>query len=348
MKLKTWTLRVFINLSFLNLFACASGVFQYKEVEKLETNKEYNKIIKVKKIKSEKPPKAELKPIKESKKKTAKKEKRSKSQKMEKELEVKGAKLGKKEPSLEGAEGFRGRRPVKDPFGINEKIILNVKYFTVSAGKLIFECKNLVEVNGQRSYHFTISAKTNSFFSKIYKVENWVETYVDYKKLIPYSLAIHVKESKKLKESRSIYNFNTGKATLWEKKVTKGKGEKNRKLTWDIHPFSQNIVSAAFYLRTFTLRKGKKVAFHVANAGKNILLKAEVIHEERLKTDNFEVDTWVLKLEAEKEDGTSKKTGDIFIWLTKDERKFLVHMESKLKFGTLVGSLKEIHPGRAP
>ena len=361
MRAKSWTLRILIGICLLSIFSCASGVLQYEEVEELEINEEYDKMIKVKEIEPKEAPKAELKPAREDtktkkieekkakkvkpKKKVAKKAKKKGSPKVEKQPEVKEAELGKKEPSLEDAEGFKGRRPVKDPFGVGEKIVLNIKYFAMSAGELTLESRNVVEVNERLSYHFTIGVKTHNFFSRIYEVDDWAETYMDYQDMVPYNLAVHVKESKQLKESRSVYDFKTGKANYWEKKVTKEKGEKNRKVSWDIQPFSQNVISAIFYLRTFTLRNGKKISFRVADAGKNILFKAEVVREERLKTDKAEMDTLVLKLEFE-QDGVFKKTGDVFLWLTKDDRKFPVKVESKIKIGTLVGTLKELTPGR--
>lgn len=257
------------------------------------------------------------------------------------------AKVEKKQPDLEDAEGFIGRRPEKDPFGIGERIVLSVKYFAMSAGELTLESRSVVEVNGRLSYHFSIGVKTHSFFSRIYEVDDWAETYMDYNDMVPYNLAVHVKESKQLKESRSVYDFKTGKANYWEKKVTKDKGEKNRKVSWDILPFSQNVISAIFYLRTFTLRTGKKIAFRVADAGKNIIFRAEVLREERIESDKAEMDTYVLKLEFE-QDGVFKKTGDVFLWLTKDRRKFPVKVESKIKIGTLVGTLKELVPGQLP
>lgn len=70
----------------------------------------------------------------------------------------------KKQPELEDGEGFDGRRPENDPFGVGERIVLSVKYFAMSAGELTLESRSVVEVNGRLSYHFAIGVKTHSFF----------------------------------------------------------------------------------------------------------------------------------------------------------------------------------------
>ena len=65
MRAKSWTLRILIGICLLSIFSCASGVLQYEEVEELEINEEYDKMIKVKEIEPKEVPKAELKPARE-------------------------------------------------------------------------------------------------------------------------------------------------------------------------------------------------------------------------------------------------------------------------------------------
>lgn len=251
---------------------------------------------------------------------------------------------GQRQPELEDSEGFLGRRPIKDPFGVGEKIVLSVTYFRLKAGELTLESQPYVEVNGKKSYHFVISIKSFSFFDRIYAVDDWAETFFDFEKLIPYNLAVHIRESKQIKESRSVYDFEKGEANFWEKRVTKEDGEKNKKISWAIDPYSQNVLSAIFYLRTFTLSQGKMLHFKIADAGKNILFRAEIVREESISHRGNDLECFVLKLEF-KQDGVFQKTGDVFLWLTKDDRKFPVRIESKIKIGSLVGSLQSLQPG---
>jgi hypothetical protein len=213
------------------------------------------------------------------------------------------------------------------------------------AGTLELAVKPMVEVNGQKAYHFEVTAKSNSLFNRVYAVDDTAVTYMSYDTLIPLNLSITLKESKQLAETRTFIDWKTNKATYWQKKVTKEKGEQSKRKDWDVLPFSQNVISAVYYMRTFTYETGKSYAFRVADEGKNIVFKGEIVRKEKLKTDIGELDTIVLKPKLTV-DGAFAPVGDILMWMTDDDRKFIVRIESKIKIGTLVAKLKSIDKGR--
>lgn len=274
---------------------------------------------------------------KKSKKKRHKKKKtraKAKAKKMESTVH---------EPSVEDAEGFVGRRPVKDPFCVGESLVLNLSYFNIVAGQLTLMVKPFVEVNGEKAYHFAGTAVSNSFFSRIYAVNDKADTYVSYENMTPFNLEISLKESKQLCESRTLFDWKKDKAHYWKKRVTKEHGEEESKVDWDVKAFSQNVISAAYYLRTFTMRVGKKMAIRVADEGKNIVFTGEVIRKEMLDTDIGRVRTVVIRPKVEV-DGVLSPVGEILIWLTDDDRKFMVRAETKIKIGSLVAKVKSIDP----
>jgi hypothetical protein len=110
-----------------------------------------------------------------------------------------------------------------------------------------------------------------------------------------------------------------------------------------VKAFSQNVISAAYYLRTFTMKIGKKMAIRVADEGKNIVFTGEVIRKEMLDTDIGRVRTVVIRPKVEV-DGVLSPVGEILIWLTDDDRKFMVRAETKIKIGSLVAKVKSIDP----
>jgi len=46
--------------------------------------------------------------------------------------------------------------------------------------------------------------------------------------------------------------------------------------------------------------------------------------------------------------GILKKAGDSFIWLTDDDRRFILRMEARVKIGTVSVELIRLEPGSAP
>lgn len=343
--------------SILFLVSCSSKILHVDNSEKLLKIEGYEKTIKIKDTTQPPEPeksieitsivktedKKEEKKDKEEEKKAVEQVKVKKKETSQRIAKEKPKKIHRKLPSLEDAEGFDGRRPIVDPFRPGEKVTLKLSYFNVVAGEMTIEVLPFKEVNGKKSYHFKVSGKSNSFFSNIYAVDDEAETYLDYETMLPYNMATDVKETKQLRTVRSYFDWKKMKAFYWEKKITKKHGVEEKNYEYDILPYAQNIFSAAFYLRTFTLTPGKVVKFRMADDKKNMVVKGHVLRRETIKTDLGEIKTIVVKPELAI-DGIFKPMGEVYFWLTDDDRKFIVRIESAIRIGTIVGSLKEIIP----
>ena len=251
----------------------------------------------------------------------------------------------RKEPMIEDAEGFLCRRPKVDPFRVGESTSLKLTYFGIRAGDMNLDVKPFVEVNGKKAYHFSFAASSNESFSSFYSVKDSGETFVDFETLLPYNYALHVKESKQLREVRSYVDWAQNLVKFWIRKVSSSDNvvEKLEK-SWEPLPFTQNSFSAVYYMRTFQLRPGKVIQYHVHDEEKNMLLKAEVLRTEKLETALGVFDTVVIRPEIEI-GGVFKPMGEILFWLTNDDRKFLVQFSSKIKIGSVMGYLTSIQKG---
>ena len=246
-----------------------------------------------------------------------------------------------RQPSIEDSEGFNGRRPINDPYRVGEKVVLDISYFNVTAGDMILETRPFVEVNGRKAYQFVGRAISTSVFAMFYAVDDWFETLVDYETLVPYSYALHVKETKQLRETRSIFDWDKMKVRYWDKKIDQEKKVEEKRQEWDLPAYSQNVFSAAFYLRNFKLTPGKKIAFRVAHENENLVVTGEVIRRERISTPAGDFDTVIVKPTIAL-NGAFKPVGDIYFWLTDDDRKLIVKIESKIKIGKIVGVAKSV------
>lgn len=277
------------------------------------------------------------------------KKKSSKNQKFNKQNKKNepASNISKHEPDLEGQDGFIGRRPKVDPFWVGEKVVHEVSYFSTKAGELEMSVKPFAQVNGKRSYHFKIAIKTASIFDMFYSVDDYVTTLVDFESLVPSVFTLHVKESKQLREARFFLDDKTKKARYWEKKVTKENGPEEKKLEWEVADYSQNVFSAIFYMRVFPWVVGKENAFRVTDAEENLVFRGKAIRKEKISTSAGKFDAIVIKPEIELR-GKFKPVGDIFVWLSDDDRKYILRIESKIKIGTLVSEVVKIDPGIKP
>lgn len=257
---------------------------------------------------------------------------------------IESKKMEPRLPEIESSEGFIGRRPVVDPFRVGEKVTHSVNYFAMKAGTLTLETRPFAMVNGVKNYQFRTSIKTASFFDSFYSVDDYVDVLMDYNQLTPGVFALHVKESAQLKEAQMFFDFEKLRATYWEKKITEKDGEENKKLEWEIAPYAQNVFSAAFYMRVFRWEVGKENAFSVADNEKNLVFRAKAIRKEKLQTAIGEFDAIVIRPEIELK-GKYNPVGDNYIWLSDDDRKLILRIESKIKIGTLVSEVIDIQKG---
>lgn len=335
----------FLFLIYFVILGCSTKkVMEDDEVKFKDINEEYNQVVKVEPIETTKPPKPLLPPT--SIKKTAVSKKSEATKSVVKTENPKQVSKITREPEIEDTEGFLARRPLVDPFRPNESVTLEVSYFKVTAGEMNLHVGPYRTVNGRSAYHYYSTMKSNRSFSLFYAINNSAETFVDYESLLPMTYSIDAKESSRIKEVRTFFDNEKQEATHWEKVVKKNGKENKKKINWTLQPYAQNMISAVYYLRNFQLVPGKKFSFRVAGDGKNYTFKGEVLKRETLDTALGPMKTVVVRPEFTLEDEL-KATGDNLIWLTDDDRKFIVRIEAELKIGTLVAKVKSIQKGDA-
>lgn len=246
---------------------------------------------------------------------------------------------------IEDKDGVSGRRPIKDPFRVGEEVIHELHYFKVAAGELRLKVGPFVEVNGRKSYTFTTELESSSMFSSFYSVKDIATTYVDFLQFVPHVFTLSVKETGQIKDAKGLFDINSNKATYWEKKFTKKNGQEEDRKEWEIPAFSQNVYSAAYYMRLFKWEVGKEYSFRVADAGENIVFKGKAIRKEKIETEVGNFDTIVVKPEITVK-GIFKPIGDIYFWLSDDDRKYILRIESSIKIGTIVSEVVKLNPGK--
>jgi len=356
----------------LTLVGCSSGFLKYEKAKEIFKNDDFEKKVQIKEVpaaeqpllappavsqaretivpmsnlnQTQAPPAPAVLQKKDVIKIVNKKNKTNKSLVENKIVEDKLPKA--REPSLEDQVGFKEgeRRPIVDPFHVGERVVHAVSYFAAQAGTLAFSVGPYVEVNGQKSYSFKTEIKSGRLFSNFYSVDDQVETFVDYLSFVPHVFKLQIKETAQLKEAQSYFDHEKLKANYWEKKYTEKNGYEEKKMEWDLLPFSQNAFSAIFYMRVFNWEVGREYAFRVSDDEKNIIFRAKAIERVQLNTDAGKFDAIKAKAEVVSR-GALSQTGDLYFWISNDEHKYVLRIEAKIKIGTLVSEVIEITPGK--
>ena len=221
------------------------------------------------------------------------------------------------------------------PFYPGEKLTFQLKWSLIPAGKAVLEVLPMETINGIKSYHFVMTAKTNSFVDLFYKYRSRIDAYTDIK--MTHSILYKKKQRVGSKKKEVTVNFNWGK-----NKATYSTSTSNKKRKpIDVLPGSFDPFSAFYYTRLFDPAKNSIIKQPVTDGKKCIIGKASVIKRETIKVAGKTYDTYLIEPDLEHIGGVFEKSEDAIIqlWVTADKRRIPVQIKSEVVVGSFVGEL---------
>lgn len=239
------------------------------------------------------------------------------------------------------------RRPAVDPIRVGERAVYDITYFGMVAGEFSIGVEPFKEINGRKVYHVLGRATSSKVFSLFYKLNDTIETFIDYDGIFPHRFHILLDESKQKRNSLELFDSEKGRTFFWNRWDHHKCGYTEVKDFFPMQPFSQDSLSSLFYIRTLPLKDGDVTTFPVVSEGKNWDAVITVLRHEVIDTPMGPLKTIVLKPET-KYQGILKKQGDSFLWVTDDDRRFMVKLEAKVKIGSIIARLKSFEPGALP
>ncbi|MCD5401293.1 DUF3108 domain-containing protein, partial [candidate division NPL-UPA2 bacterium] len=102
-----------------------------------------------------------------------------------------------------------------------------------------------------------------------------------------------------------------------------------------VPPDVQDALSAFYYLRRQNLKVGESLLIDVSTGRKNYRIEVEVLRKERLGRKRLETIVVRPLLKRVKMGGVLEERGDIYIWLTDDERRLPVLIKARVAIGSL-------------
>jgi len=224
---------------------------------------------------------------------------------------------------------FEYRIVKNDSFGAGERLVFAVKYFGITAGHGILDVKDMVEINGRKSYYIEATAKTSSFFEKFYRVHDVICSYMDVRGLFSWKYSKNLQEGSYRNNSYMEFYHEQGYAI-------KKEGDKCQ-----IPVFVQDVLSELYYYRALFTGQEKEIYIDVASDECKVYqILVEKIREEKVKVDAGEFDCYVVRPHL-KYEGIFRQMGDVDIWFTKDKYKIPVLVKSKIVIGTIDAVLQE-------
>jgi len=219
------------------------------------------------------------------------------------------------------------------PFQPGEKLTFQVNWSFIPAGEAVLEILPIETINGVKSYHFVMTAKTNSVVDVFYKVRDRIDAYTD----IGMNHTILYK--KRQREGRTkrdvIVNFD------WKKREAQYSISGKKRNPISILPGTFDPLTVFYAFRLHNLKKDIELQIPVTDGKKCVIGKAKVIRRERIEVPIGIYDTYLVEPDLEHLGGVFRKSKDakLQIWVTADSRRIPLRIKSKVIVGSFVAEL---------
>jgi len=215
-------------------------------------------------------------------------------------------------------------------FGAGEHLVFDISYGFITAGSAVLEIAATDTIAGRDCYRVEFRVNSLPSFSWIYRVEDHYLTYIDEATIAPWKFEQHIREGSYSRDF--IAEFDQRKHVA---KTDKG--------TYPIPPYVHDILSAFYFARTIDyalLKAGDQVQLSNFYKDTTYDLVVRVLGRQQLEVAAGTFNTVVIE-PLVKEGGLIKTEGRIVVWLTDDERKIPIRVNTKVVIGSIDTELKE-------
>jgi hypothetical protein len=215
-------------------------------------------------------------------------------------------------------------------FGTGEHLLFDISYGFITAGSAVLEISAMDTIGGRDCYRVEFRVNSLPSFSWIYRVEDHYLTYIDAGTIAPWKFEQHIREGSYRRDF--VAEFDQRKHIA---KTDKG--------TYPIPPYVHDILSAFYFARTIDygpLKAGDQVQLSNFYKDTTYDLVVRVLGRQQLEVAAGTFNTIVIE-PLVKEGGLIKTEGRIVVWLTDDERKIPIRVNTKVVIGSIDTELKE-------
>ena len=217
-------------------------------------------------------------------------------------------------------------------FAAGEQLHYALFWFAIPAGTATMEVADSTPFAGRPALKLLSHAKSSRLLSRIYPVDNRLESTIDAESPSPYRLVFHRHEGRKKNDFDLTFNHADGQVHT----IKDGNAEDIA-----IPPGTQDILSCLYYLRSLPkLVPGTSVFLNIHHDRKNYRLEVRVEGTDKVASPWGEVEA-VRVLAIMPFQGIFLNEGNVRVWLTNDVRRVPVMMKAKVVVGSVVARLVE-------
>jgi hypothetical protein len=227
--------------------------------------------------------------------------------------------------------------PAVLPFQEGEALTFEVRWLGIPVGTAVLSVGQPIRRHGRDILPLVSLAHSAPFFTTFYEVDDQVESYLDPRKLVPHFYRMRLKEGRYQSYREVTFDQEQHHATYSR--------DRRPPQTSSTVAAVQDPLSSLYVVRTLPLKVGESVYLPIFDRGKTCLTEIQVLRRERLRLAIGEVSTLKLKPLLQTA-GIFNREGELFVWLTDDERRVPVQMHSTIAIGAITARLLRITGGQ--
>ncbi len=218
-----------------------------------------------------------------------------------------------------------------------ESLTFTIKYGVIKAAEAKMEFTETTYKDSILCYQIRTTTRTNSFFDNFFRVRDKITSIIDKEKFLPYKFEKKLREGKYRQHRIHLY-YPDLNLTYYLKYSNKKKEFKEIRM--DIPDNTQDMLSSFFWVRDQDFQVRDSLLVNVTVDGRNTVTKVICHRIETIKSIFGKKECLVIEPIMQTE-GVFKQTGRVLIWLTNDEFKIPLKLESKIIFGKFKAILKK-------
>ena len=216
----------------------------------------------------------------------------------------------------------------KHPFTVGETLKYDLKVNVIKAGHAKLQVIGEEVVDENQTYHIKYTVKSNRYVDRLFYVRDQVDSWLDKKGLFTHRLIKNIREGSYRYKLEAKMNYIDSTLTSEDD-------------VFQIDSEIRDPFSLFYYLRSIPLKVGQKLSFKTFDNGQFVDFHIIVHRKENVRVPAGRFRCLVIE-PYRKGKTLFKQKGDMRIWLTDDERRLPVKIETKATFGSMTMLLKKI------
>ena len=212
------------------------------------------------------------------------------------------------------------------PFAAGETLTYDVSWSSfVTAGTATLAVKEKKPSFGSVAYYIVAEGQPTPLLSKLYTLYYKMDTLVDVFSLLPQRASVFSQEGRRRRMKVTQFDQQARRAQYEVQTATLVR------TTRAVPAYTQDPLAALYVLRTIPLKEGERMTMPIAESGTLYRITVTVGPRERVRTGLGTIDAWRVTPAIA---GGAQGARGMVVWISTDDRRLPVRMETELAVGT--------------